>query len=244
MILGTPTTSSETQVKRAYRSLALRNHPDKVGPAGLELMQRINAAYELIMEEKPWDRPDTTTYDDDDEEEEEKEDPAPTRPSGYRSRRTEAPGLGRMHANVNYYVRVEVDVPLKRHHESATYHDSQEVYRLSYRLRGLDEMHTGCYEDCFNLGVLLNLSKRILVSDEGTIDDAREMFDELVFEDLLLAVVLGTKRALLPKNPSIMVDVLFREWVKRGWDSIQKDWTADSVWTNAQAEWKEGRRTG
>lgn len=57
-VLGLSQACSEADMKRAYRSLALKYHPDKAGPEGVEKMKEINIAYEKLiakvwMEVKP-----------------------------------------------------------------------------------------------------------------------------------------------------------------------------------------------
>ncbi|KAK5099499.1 hypothetical protein LTR70_002400 [Exophiala xenobiotica] len=44
--------STEKDVKKAYRTLALKYHPDKAGKDGEEKMKQINAAYEQIISQK------------------------------------------------------------------------------------------------------------------------------------------------------------------------------------------------
>lgn len=62
-ILGIPATASKQEVKRAYRRLISRNHPDKLIAQGLpdelikianEKTQKIRKAYEQICETKGW----------------------------------------------------------------------------------------------------------------------------------------------------------------------------------------------
>jgi DnaJ-domain-containing protein 1 len=48
-VLGLPPTATPQQIKRRYRSLAKRYHPDKGGDP--RQMQRLIAAYELLMKE-------------------------------------------------------------------------------------------------------------------------------------------------------------------------------------------------
>ncbi|MDQ2902490.1 MAG: J domain-containing protein [Chloroflexota bacterium] len=50
-VLGLPTNATPQQIKRRYRSLAKRHHPDRGGDR--EQMQRIIAAYELLMKDQP-----------------------------------------------------------------------------------------------------------------------------------------------------------------------------------------------
>lgn len=45
----------QSDVKSAYRKLAMQYHPDKAGPDGLEAMKRINIAYHAIIEQKLYD---------------------------------------------------------------------------------------------------------------------------------------------------------------------------------------------
>lgn len=40
-VLGLPKTATEAEVNKAYPNLALFNHPDKAGPAGLEKMKQL-----------------------------------------------------------------------------------------------------------------------------------------------------------------------------------------------------------
>jgi DnaJ-domain-containing protein 1 len=49
-VLGLPATATPQQIKRRYRSLAKRYHPDRGGDQ--RQMQRIIAAYELLMKEQ------------------------------------------------------------------------------------------------------------------------------------------------------------------------------------------------
>ena len=49
-VLGLPPTATSQQIKRRYRTLAKRHHPDRGGD--LQQMQRIVAAYELLMKDQ------------------------------------------------------------------------------------------------------------------------------------------------------------------------------------------------
>lgn len=60
-ILGVSRSSSKSEVKKAYRDLAFKYHPDKVAHLGHELKEHanqkfieINNAYEKIFSEKGW----------------------------------------------------------------------------------------------------------------------------------------------------------------------------------------------
>lgn len=48
--LGIPNISSMLDVRKAYRKLALRHHPDRGGE--IRKMQEINAAYEYLLKNK------------------------------------------------------------------------------------------------------------------------------------------------------------------------------------------------
>ena len=50
-VLGLPANASRQQIKRRYRSLAKKYHPDRGGDR--QQMMRIIAAYELLMKDKP-----------------------------------------------------------------------------------------------------------------------------------------------------------------------------------------------
>jgi DnaJ-domain-containing protein 1 len=50
-VLGLPPNATRQQVKRRYRSLAKRYHPDRGGDQ--QQMRRIIAAYELLMRDQP-----------------------------------------------------------------------------------------------------------------------------------------------------------------------------------------------
>jgi curved DNA-binding protein CbpA len=49
-VLGLPPTATPQQIKRRYRALAKRYHPDRGGDQ--RQMQRIIAAYELLMKDQ------------------------------------------------------------------------------------------------------------------------------------------------------------------------------------------------
>ena len=49
-VLGVPRTATDAQIKKAFRSLALRYHPDKNPNAAPEKFNEINAAYELLSD--------------------------------------------------------------------------------------------------------------------------------------------------------------------------------------------------
>lgn len=50
-VLGLPPNATPQQIKRRYRSLAKRYHPDRGG--NQREMQRIIAAYQLLMKDQP-----------------------------------------------------------------------------------------------------------------------------------------------------------------------------------------------
>ncbi len=50
-VLGLPSNATRQQIKRRYRELAKKNHPDRGGDP--REMQRIIAAYELLMKDQP-----------------------------------------------------------------------------------------------------------------------------------------------------------------------------------------------
>lgn len=50
-VLGLPPNATPEQIKRRYRSLAKRYHPDRGGDQ--RQMQRIIAAYEYLMKDRP-----------------------------------------------------------------------------------------------------------------------------------------------------------------------------------------------
>ncbi|EPY36852.1 DnaJ chaperone protein, partial [Angomonas deanei] len=47
-ILEVPHDASDEDIKRSYRKLALKYHPDKAGAAGEAKFKEINAAYEVL----------------------------------------------------------------------------------------------------------------------------------------------------------------------------------------------------
>ncbi len=49
-VLGLPPTATSQQIKRCYRTLAKRHHPDRGGDQ--RQMQKIIAAYEYLMKEQ------------------------------------------------------------------------------------------------------------------------------------------------------------------------------------------------
>ena len=49
-ILGLPDFAPTDQIKKAYRGLALRHHPDRGGDS--EMMKKINVAYQILSEKK------------------------------------------------------------------------------------------------------------------------------------------------------------------------------------------------
>ena len=49
-VLGVPIDADSETLKRAYRQLARRYHPDVAGPAGAIQMKRINRAYDVLSD--------------------------------------------------------------------------------------------------------------------------------------------------------------------------------------------------
>src|SRR5215471_14840601 len=49
-ILGVPVDADDDTLKRAYRQLARRYHPDLAGPEGAVQMKRINRAYDVLSD--------------------------------------------------------------------------------------------------------------------------------------------------------------------------------------------------
>src|SRR5215472_8935943 len=49
-ILGVPIDADDDTLKRAYRQLARRYHPDLAGPGGAIQMKRINRAYDVLSD--------------------------------------------------------------------------------------------------------------------------------------------------------------------------------------------------
>src|SRR5437879_12902829 len=49
-ILGIPINAESDTIKRAYRQLARRYHPDLAGPEGATQMKRINRAYDVLSD--------------------------------------------------------------------------------------------------------------------------------------------------------------------------------------------------
>lgn len=48
--LGVSVDATPAQVQRAYRTLAMRHHPDRVGPEGTDHFQQISEAYEVLRD--------------------------------------------------------------------------------------------------------------------------------------------------------------------------------------------------
>src|SRR5438093_7442124 len=49
-ILGVPIDADSETLKRAYRQLARKYHPDLTGPEGAVMMKRINRAYDVLSD--------------------------------------------------------------------------------------------------------------------------------------------------------------------------------------------------
>src|SRR5205823_13055454 len=49
-ILGVPIDAEDDTLKRAYRQLARRYHPDLAGPVGAVHMKRINRSYDVLSD--------------------------------------------------------------------------------------------------------------------------------------------------------------------------------------------------
>jgi curved DNA-binding protein CbpA len=50
-LMGLPSTATRQQIKRRYRELAKKYHPDRGGDS--REMQRLVAAYQLLMKDSP-----------------------------------------------------------------------------------------------------------------------------------------------------------------------------------------------
>jgi len=51
-VLELPPSSTEDEVRKAWKRLMLLHHPDRAGPKATEKCQQINAAYESIIQKK------------------------------------------------------------------------------------------------------------------------------------------------------------------------------------------------
>ena len=51
-VLGVPKNANDTDIKKAYRKLAKRYHPDKNKDSSEEKMAQINKAYEILSDKK------------------------------------------------------------------------------------------------------------------------------------------------------------------------------------------------
>src|SRR5579875_4052955 len=60
-ILGVPADADQETIKRAYRQLARRYHPDLAGPEGATQMKRINRAYDVLSDPEKRQQYDTIT---------------------------------------------------------------------------------------------------------------------------------------------------------------------------------------
>ena len=50
-VLGVDKKASQDDIKKAFRKLAHKYHPDKVGESGVEKFKQISAAWEIIGDE-------------------------------------------------------------------------------------------------------------------------------------------------------------------------------------------------
>src|SRR5512137_48551 len=50
VVLGVPSNETSTGIRRAFRELALRYHPDRAGAQGTEFFQEITEAYRVLSD--------------------------------------------------------------------------------------------------------------------------------------------------------------------------------------------------
>lgn len=159
-VLGLPRDAAEAEVKKAYRNLALLNHPDKAGPTGLEKMKQINVAYELIIDRElckpqratptspapkpkplPTPKQESGCDSDGDSDSDDTDDPNPDwKPD--RHRWSEPPQI---HRKLTDFIMNDSGIDLRTKHRSprsSTYHDADRLHYHLSRLHGLNETKT------------------------------------------------------------------------------------------------------
>lgn len=159
-------------------------------------------------------------------------------------------GSSTLYSNVSHFTKTKIDLKtftnLKRHPRSFTRQDSSRMHKL---LKTLKTTTTDTAADTTSdkvninivvpspaatyraLGILLNLAKKIVTSDQPSLEKARAVHSTLSLHTILRHA-----------GADAHVDSLCQVWVQEGWTDTDKEWTADGVWKAAQEEWsREGR---
>ncbi|KAK5942233.1 hypothetical protein PMZ80_006188 [Knufia obscura] len=225
--LELPRQATETDVKTAYRRLALLNHPDKVGAAGEDTMKKINAAYEYIIEKKLCSLAPTNIG-------MQQQAPAEPRPARRPSSLTEESHFRRnfwfIRSQLTWYITVRTVYPL-RDPSSRTREDQQQLYKFLGDLKVLGDQHSSRDEACHMIGTILNLAKRIRVLDEKVYFEARWLDQHLTLEKVMAQVKL-----------TFEAEALSMDFVRDGWAEAEAGWSLDEVWSAARAERETGKR--
>lgn len=242
-VLGLLRTATEPEVKKAYRDLALLHHPDKVGPAGEEKMKQVNVAYELIINRELCGAskafttvPRSTTVP------ETRSAAPPKRHFTSTSTRRpwtnkSEPAQGYLLTSVSGFIRRVVNSPSsqrQRRPKSAAYRDSAQIETLLRIFRALKNRKTDESGQYHALGRLLNLAKRVLVSEQVTVAYARLLFEQMDFEFAVRQATGDHPEWISGQQLAAM---------RKGWICIASTWTANRVWRDAQAGTGAGHRT-
>lgn len=205
--LGLLRSATEAEVQKAYRKLALLNHPDKIGHAE-EKLKQINAAYELIQDEKLCN---TSAA----QHKKPSQQNKPRKSEAEQAEEFAAPG-GVSKSLHNLIARYVWSQGIRGEKEPGYLRSTNFELRVLLVSIWMDPNQ-------FNaVGKILDLTVKALVSKAATPDDARQLQQDLSYRELLRRTGLDE-----------YLDTISKNLASHGWARMNKTWNYADEWKKA-----------